>query len=450
MEFIARKKIVLAVLSILIAGIAYRILPEGCPEPARRMSFIFIIAAFFWALEIIPLHATSFVIILLETLLLTKQGGAVGLQQHDYIIFLSAFSNPIIFLFLGGFILAAALDKYQLDELIAHRLINIFGENPFFIMSGFMITTAFFAFWMSATATTAMMLILIQPLLIQIKADNPFRKALVLSIPLGARIGGLCTPIGTPPNAIAVGILEEYGIHINFLSWMKIGVPLAFIILIASTLVLHWLFKSDQLKISFNLPPNQPLEKKGRHVFFISMGMVVLWLTSSLHHTPEAVVSLLGVTLFFAFNLLDRSDLKKIDWDILILMWGGLALGEGMEITGFTTWVIQTPLFSQSGPSLFIGLCLLAVGVSTFMSNTAAANLLLPLAISLPSDHPAIMVIAVALCCSFDIPLPISSPPNAMAFSTKVITVRDLLKAGIPVTIIAVSLIIFGLKFLSL
>ena len=434
----------LAAVSLVIAGSAYFFLPASCPQAARRMAFIFVIAAFFWAFEIVPLHATSFFVILLEILLLTKRGGT----DLDYQVFLIPFSNPIIFLFLGGFTLAAALHKYQLDRELAERLLSIFGKNPFWVMLGFMMTTAFFAFWMSATATTAMMLILIAPLLSQTEADDPFRKALVLSIPFGARIGGLCTPIGTPPNAIAVGILQEQGIHLSFLSWMAMGVPLAFIILVVSSLVLYGLFRPHQEEMSFVFPKEEPVEAKGKIVFAIGLLTVGLWLTSGLHKIPEAVVSLLAVALFFGLNLLDRHDLKRIDWDILILMWGGLALGEGMELSGLTTWIVGSPLFAQSGIYLLAALCLLAMGISTFMSNTAAANLLIPLAVSIPGENPVFLAVAVALSCSFDVPLPISSPPNAMAFSTGVVSVKDMLKAGIPITLVAITLIIFGSRFI--
>lgn len=431
------RRATIAALAVLIATAISFLLPSDCPEKGRRMFFIFILAAFFWALEIIPLHATSLLVIVLQIFLL----------QSPYETFLISFSNPVIFLFFGGFTLAAAMNKHHLDKELAERLMSIFGNNPFWVMTGFMIITAFFAFWMSATATTAMMLILIQPLLSQIKQGNPFRKALVLAIPFGARIGGLCTPVGTPPNAIAVGILEKQGFHLGFLSWMAMGVPLALIMLVISSIILYVMFKPNDTTMRFVLDKGNPIEKTGVAVFIIGMLTIVLWLTSGVHKVPEAVISLVSATLFFGFNLLDRDDMKRIDWDILILMWGGLALGTGMEISGLADWIIGIPLFSQGGFTLLAAFCLFAMLISTFMSNTAAANLLVPLVISIPGESPVLLAVAVALSCSFDIPLPISSPPNALAFSTKVISVKDLLKAGIPVTAVAIALIILGARF---
>ena len=133
-------------------------------------------------------------------------------------------------------------------------------------------------------------------------------------------------------------------------------------------------------------------------------------------------MALASATLLFALGILDTTDLRRIDWDILILMWGGLAMGEGMERSGLAAWATGLPFFSQGGPLVFAGLCLLAVAISTFMSNTAAANLLLPLAVAAPGQDPVAMTIAVALCCSFDVPLPVSSPPNALAFATSAAT----------------------------
>lgn len=447
-DFISRRRFWLTLLSLAAAGSAYFFLPAGCSEPARRMAAIFIIAAFLWATETLPLHATAFLIVLLEILLLTGHRGVSEQPDIDYHVFLTPFSQPVIFLFLGGFILAVAVHKYDLDREIAARLIHIFGKSPLRLMMGFMVTTAFFAFWMSATATTAMMLILIRPLLSQSGENDPFRKALVLAIPIGARIGGLCTPVGTPPNAIAVGILEDKGIHLGFLSWMAMGFPLALIMFFVSGFVLYGLFKPRRTEASFTLAPSASIGSQGRFVVAVSLATILLWLTSALHKIPEAVVSLAAAAVFFGANLLDRNDLKRIDWDILILMWGGLALGEGMEISGLTAWIIGFPLFAGNGLGLMAAVCLFAMALSTFMSNTAAANLLIPLAVSIPAENPAILAVAVALACSFDVPLPVSSPPNAMAFSTGVVSVKDMLKAGIPITLVAITLIILGSKLI--
>jgi sodium-dependent dicarboxylate transporter 2/3/5 len=429
---VKRNNVRIGFFAFVAAIFAYMLFPADAPPAARRMVFIFVLAAIFWALEIVPLYATSILVVLMQIFLL----------KVDYTTFLNPFSNPVIFLFLGGFTLATAMHKHHLDTHATGRLVSFLGSRTYLLVLGFMIATALLSFWMSGTAASAMMLTLIQPLLEQTPDDKSFRKALVLSVPLGARIGGLCTPIGTPPNAIAIGFLEKHGHHMDFLSWMAMGVPLALIMFLVSAATLFFFFRPHHDKIKLQTTSPKSLSPQGISVMIITLITITLWISSGLHHTPEAVISLLAVGIFFSTGLLDKDDLKKIDWDILLLMWGGLALGEGMEASGLTAWLVSSPLFSHSGPTLAVVLCFLAMGVSTFMSNTAAANLLIPLAIGFSVDNAAALTVAVALSCSFDVPLPISSPPNALAYSTGVVSVRDMLKVGVPIAITAILLII--------
>ena len=232
------RNIKLGILSLFIAGFVYLALPETCLEPARRTAFIFVLAALFWAFEIIPLYATSLGVVLMLILGLARPGGVLDMDQNGYKIFLLPFSSPVVMLFFGGFMLAAAMHKYGVDHLLAKWLLKLFGNRPYFVMLGFMVTTACLSMWLSNTATAAMMIVMVGPLLSCLDSDDAFRKALALSIPFGANIGGIGTPVGTPPNAIAVGILSDHGIHLNFLSWMLMAVPLASVILILTSVIL--------------------------------------------------------------------------------------------------------------------------------------------------------------------------------------------------------------------
>jgi sodium-dependent dicarboxylate transporter 2/3/5 len=437
-----------AVITLIIAFLVYTIIPDSCPEAGKRTAFVFVVAALFWALEIIPLYATSLVVVVSLILLIAQPGGPLGLDRGGYKEFLIPFASPVIMLFFGGFILAAALHKYNIDSKIAKRLLRVFGKKPVMIMLGFMLTTAFLSMWMSNTATTAMMLIMIMPLLGQLKPDDPFKKGLVLAIPFGANIGGVGTPVGTPPNAIALGIMSDQGIQINFLTWMIMAVPLVIIMLAITCFILYFMFKPQEKELNLELPPLNKVGWRARGVIIIALITIALWLTSGLHKTPEALVALIGAGLYFVFGLLDKEDIKHIDWDILVLMWGGLALGQAMEMSGLTEWIVNAPLFEQHGFLLMTLFCILGVALSTFMSNTAAANLLIPVAISIPGESPIFLAIAVALSCSFAMALPISTPPNAMAFSTNVIQSKDMVKAGTLTSIIAIIFVIFGAKFI--
>ena len=302
--------------------------------------------------------------------------------------------------------------------------------------------------WMSNTATTAMMLVMIAPLLHQIPNDDPFKKGLVLAIPFGANIGGVGTPVGTPPNAIAIGILADNNIFIDFLSWMIMAVPLAIIMLIIACAVLYFFFKPKQKEIKFDIHPQQKIRWKGKAVIIIAIFTIILWLTSGIHHIPEALVALIAAGLFFTLGLLEKEGIKHIDWDILVLMWGGLALGQAMEMSGFTQWIVESPIFLHHGLMLLTIFCVLGLTLSSFMSHTAAANLIIPISISIPGENPIYLSLTVALCCSFAMALPISTPPNAMAFSTEILHTKDMIITGTIISLLALILVILGSNYI--
>ncbi len=434
-----------ALVLILALGV-YVVCPANMGEAARRMSFIFVVAAFFWAFEIIPLYATALLIVLLEVFLLAKPGGVLGMSKNGYQIFLNPFADPIIMLFLGGFILADAVRKYELDQRLVQTLLKWFGDKPFFILLGFLLTGGILSMWMSNTATAALMLVMMRPLLAQINLTDPFRKALVLAIPFGANLGGIGTPVGSPPNAITMSLLSKQGVDIQFVSWMKMGVPLALGLLVLTSLILYILFPAQTKKINFTFPSLAKTTMQQYEVLFILGATVLLWLTTNWHHIPEALIALLAAGGLMSLRLMNVQDLKNTEWDLLVLMWGGLALGEGMEKTGLTQWIVQLPIFQQEG-ILLVGLfSLLTVVLSTFMSNTATANLMVPLVLKIPSDEKIFLAIMVGISCSLAMALPISTPPNALAFASQMIKSKDMFKAGICVSIVSLFILLIGYK----
>lgn len=434
-------------LASLAALAVYLALPQSCPEAARRTAAVFILAAFFWAFEIIPLFATSFVVILLLIFSLSKPGGILGMDENGYQIFLLPLSNPVIMLFLGGFVLAKIMQKYAVDRVLVTRLLRFFGDKPYFILLGFILTTGFLSLWMSHTASTALMLAIIMPVVSRLEEDDAFKKALVLSIPFAANIGGIGTPVGTPPNAIAIGILAEEGIRIRFLSWMMMAIPLALVLLLIASVILYFMFPAKHKKLLISFGSEETLKPHAKGAIAIAVLTIVLWLTSTWHKIPESVVSLLSVGLFAGLGFLKREDINSIHWDILILMWGGLALGRAMEVSELGKWIVGLPFFDTQGFALVATFCLLTVLVSFFISNTATANLIVPLAMSIPGANKLLLAVIVALSCSFDMILPISTPSNALAFSTNAISVKDMLKSGILIVLIAVFFILAGYNF---
>ncbi len=432
---------------IVLAFVCYLVFPESAGEGARRMVFIFVFAALFWALEIVPLYATSFLVVLLEVFLLARPGGVLGMEPSGYKTFLLPFGSPIIMLFLGGLTIASALHKYKVDHFIAEKLIALFGNKPYFIMCGFMVTTAFLSMWMSNTATTAMMISMITPVLGHINHDDPYKKGIVLSIPFAANIGGIGTPVGTPPNAIALGILADYGINLSFTSWMLMAIPLVVILLFLASVVIYFLFPPKNKEFNLHLKLEEPLTHEAKLSGAIAVVTVLLWLTSSFHKLPSAVVALTAVCLFFSFHLLKQDDFKRIDWDVLVLMWGGLSLGKGLGVSGLTEWIVQLPVFDQTGIILVISFSILGLFVSTFMSHTATANLLIPIVLAIPGQNIIFLAVTIALACSFAMALPISTPPNAIAFSTNALRINDMLKAGAIISVIAFALLMMGFQF---
>jgi sodium-dependent dicarboxylate transporter 2/3/5 len=443
-----KKKIIFIVIAILAAALTYYFLPADCPEAARRTAFVFVIAALFWALEIIPLFATSFLVILLLTFLLCRPGGVLNMEPTGFTVFLKPFASPVIMLFLGGFVLAKTLQKHAIDKWVAFRVIERVKHSSFFVLAGVMLSTAFLSLWISKTATTAVMLAMIHPLVLSFDKNDPFRKGLILGVAFAAVIGGIITPIGSPPNAIALGLLAQKGIQVPFLSWMLVALPLAIVLLMLMCVVIFLAFKPFSKNVSTESLANVKITAQGKMVALISIFTVAMWLTSSWHHIPESLASLLCAGLFIVLGLCSRTDFINIHWDILVLMWGGLAMGEAMEISGLAKWLVTLPFFNHQGFMLVLVMTLLTVFLSTFMSNTATINLMIPIALGLSGENPLTLAIVLAIASSFDLALPISTPPMALAYGTGEVRVKDMLKVGVVFTLTANLLLLGCYQFL--
>lgn len=434
--------------ALVAAAAAYFFAPAELSEPARRTLFIFVLAAFSWALEMIPLHATSLGVVILLTFSLSLPGAAAGMPGKGFTEFYALFADPVIMLFLGGFVLAAAVHKFYIDQFLVQKISKFFGQQAYFVLLGFMTTAALISMWMSNTATTVLMLALLKPVLEQLHSQDKFDTALILAVVFGANIGGIGTPVGTPPNAIALGLLAKQGIVISFASWMMMAVPLVIILLFFSSIILYRMFPPAQKNIRFTVAHTMDLDPKTRAVIAIAAATIIFWVTAPIHKIPESLIALTSVGVIVASGILDRKDFNGIEWDILVLMWGALALGKAMEMTGLAQWIVSLPLFEVKGFALVFVFAALTFIVSTFMSNTAAASILAPLALSVPSENPAHLVLVVALVCGFDMTLPVSSPPNAIAFSTGRVRTMDMIKAGTVVSLAAVAVILLGYKFI--
>ncbi|MEW6412111.1 MAG: DASS family sodium-coupled anion symporter [Candidatus Zixiibacteriota bacterium] len=446
-------KATLKVFIILALAVGAGFLPlEGMTLGARICLMIFVGAAGLWVTEAIPPFATAIMVIVLSVYLLGTPGGPLGLEpsgvERSYQIFLNPIASPVLVLFFGGFILAVAATKHGLDVRLARAFVKPFGTHPKMVLLGVICITALFSMFMSNTATAAMMIAILTPLFKHFEGRDPFKKALVLAVPFAANIGGMGTLIGTPPNAVAASVLGQLGHPVSFLKWMVIAMPIVIIMLLVLWYLLIKIFKPRTDHFEMLFPENLKITWDLVIVVATFSVTVFLWLTEPLLKIPSAVVALLPIMVFTMFGIINREDLRKIEWHVLILVAGGLALGVAMKQSGLSDLIVGYIKFMKLPPSgLLVTVAIFAVFVSNFMSNTAAANLMIPIVTSLAVVSPGLGAVVVALACSLSMSLPISTPPNAIAFATQAIETKDMARYGTLVSAFGI-VVMLGILYL--
>lgn len=430
----------------------------------QRMIAIFVFAAVFWITEPIPPFVTSVVIIILELLMISNKGLVFFRTPSEHLgtlvsykPILSVFAAPIIILFIGGFFLAIALDKYKLNYKIAKTMLKPFGEKTENVLLGIMLITALFSMFMSNTATTAMMISILLPVLSTIPSEDRSRAGFALAIPFAANIGGMGTPIGTPPNAIAVQALNESGHGVSFATWMSFGVPIVIIMIFVVWRILLLLFPPNIKNLSLDFRTDSAHSGKHSLVYITFLLTVFLWLTGRWHGMNSYVVAMIPVGIFLLSGVIDKEDLGKLNWDVLWLFAGGVALGLGLSKTGTATNIIQSFNLSAVSFGLIIIVFMSVIYIlSNFMSNTAATNLIVPIAMalvvslgSLPGSEIKSLIILVGLSASLSMILPISTPPNALGFGTGFIRQKDMALSGLIIGVIGLVFLYFYMKLIS-
>lgn len=431
---------------VFLIPIGVLLLPiQAIPIPGltlieQRVIALFLAAALLWVLEPIPIYATSILVILLEllfisdTALLPLRGAETG-ALLPYKDIMATLASPIILLFLGGFFLAIAATKYGLDIQLAAWLLRPFGSRPETVMLGLMGITALFSMFMSNTAATAMMLAILSPILRGVDRQDKGRIALVLAIPFAANIGGLGTPIGSPPNAIGLNYIQ-----LSFGGWMAFAVPFVLGILLLSWFMLKRMYPFSVQEIRLQVGRKVHTNYKTRLVYSTFGVTILLWLTDFLHGLNSYTVALIPVAVFLVTGIINKEDLKEVSWDVLWLVSGGIALGLAVERSGLAAHLVQALDFSSLSPiALLLLTGLLALVMANFMSHTATANLLLPVVAALAGSLPRLsaewggsgaVVLMTTFACSLGMSMPISTPPNALAHATGEVEVRDMIRAG--------------------
>jgi sodium-dependent dicarboxylate transporter 2/3/5 len=347
------------------------------------------------------------------------------------------------------------MQKHGLDEFIALSILEKTGTDPKKVLLGLMAVTAFLSMWMSNTASTAIML----PIGMIILAKNKLKplkssygKALALGIAYAATIGGIGTIVGTPPNAIAVKFLADNGVHINFLQWMYYGLPVVLLLIPIAWVLMLAIFKPEveRLKLAKRTDGMTREQKKVGLVFIVT---AFLWLTTPWHGVASSTIAIVPIILLYALNLLAGKDFRQINWGALILVGSGLSLGTAIHASHLDAFIASLiELFIANQPLFLVLLltALFAIALTVVAANTATAAVLvpivIPLALSLGLDIK-FLAILVGIAVSLDFIVPVGTPPSAIAYSSGYIKVKDMVKAGIPLSLIG-AVIVSILSFL--
>ena len=421
---------------------------DGLTVVEQRTIAIFVFAALMWMFEIIPTWTTSVIIIVIMLLTISDsslpfmKGSGIPSEMGTFVSYksiLATFADPVIMLFLGGFILAIASTKVGLDVQLARVLMKPFGKRSEFVLLGFLIVIGTFSMFMSNTATAA------------IPPDGKGRIALALAIPIAANLGGIGTPIGTPPNAIAFQYINDsLHLDVGFDDWMLRMVPYVYIMLLIAWGILLKLYPFKQKTIELKIEGTH--EKTWRtYVVWITFGLtILLWMTESITKLNSNVVAMIPVGVFCVTGVITKDDLKDINWSVLWMVAGGFALGLAMTNTGLAEHLVTSIPFGEWLPVVVILVAgFIGYFISNFISNTAAASLIVPILCAVavgmgetldPVGGAKTLVIGAVLCTSLAMLFPISTPPNALAHSTGLVTTKDMAKVGILVGVIGYAL----------
>lgn len=373
---------------------------------------------------------------------------------------MSTFADPVIILFLGGFFLAAAATKFRLDMNLANVLLKPFGKNPRYVLLGLMAVTALFSAFMSNTATAAMMLAILTPVLALFPQGDGGRTAFALSIPIACNLGGIATPIGTPPNAIAVKALGDIGMGVSFGKWMCFGFPFVALMLVVAWLLLCKMFPTKKESLELKVGGAFDKSPKAIVVYCTFAVTIALWVLSDPLGLDSNAIAIIPIAVFAVTGVITAKDLREMSWDVLWLVAGGFALGLALQETNLAKDLINAIPFAGWDPMLLmVGVGFICLFMATFMSHTATASLLMPImgavAGSMISagamDSPAAigLLVAVAFCSSLGMALPISTPPNALAYATGLVESKGMAISGTILCLIGVVLTFLLMNFLA-
>ncbi|MCB0629457.1 MAG: DASS family sodium-coupled anion symporter [Lewinella sp.] len=456
----SQQRIIYFLLSILIAlWITHGLKDDNFTLPQIYVLFLLFFSIGLWVTEAIPPFAVGIMIVGFLVFFL----GNPEINHPDgpnYIrveTFVHTWSNSVIWLMLGGFFLAEGMKKTGLDFDVFKFSISRFGDNPRYILLGIMLATACASMVMSNTATTAMMIASVMPLLRELDDDAPFAKSLLLGIPAAAAIGGMGTIIGSPPNAIvvdAINHIQNTTFEIGFLEWMLFGIPISVILIFIFWWILLKKYTPKVGKIDLTVfqqdnssegeePDGRDYRLRKKIVLGVLVVTILLWLTGKIHEIPTAAVSGIPIIVLTMLSIISGEDVRQLPWDTLMLVAGGLSLGLAIQETGLATYFVgELQGVKLEHWMLIIIFAMATIIFSNIMSNTATATILIPVASLWGGSNPLVLPLVIGLCASCALFLPVSTPPNAIAFSTGKLEQADFRLGGITIGLIGPALII--------
>lgn len=447
--------------------------PEGLSKPANAVLASAVWIAVWWITEAMPIAVTALLPIILFPL-----SGGLGLDETT-----ASYGHKYVFLYIGGFVIAIAIEKWNLHKRIALTIIKIVGTNVIHIILGFMIATAFLSMWISNTATSVMILPIGMAIVAQLR-DNPntvenenliFGKALMLAIAYSASIGGMATLIGTPPNLVLAGVVQEtYGVEITFAQWFTFGFPISIVLLYLCWLYLTRVafkfkqkaFPGGRQEIQTQLKSLGKISYEEKTVLVVFVFIAMAWICRSflikqfIPAIDDTIIGIFGGVLLFLLprkdkksRLLDWDDAIKLPWGIILLFGGGMALALGFETSGLAQWIGQQMTSLSTLPLILILLVLIASVnfLTEITSNLATTAMLLPVLVSLASAigiHPYLLLVGATVAASCAFMLPVATPPNAVVFGSGYLKIEDMVRKGFWMNIISIILLTLVVYFI--
>ena len=414
---------------------------DGLSAAGRASLGIVVLAALLWITEAMPAFAVALLVIGLQVGILGRPGGVFAAEgdKQVWLMFVAPWASSIMWLFIGGFVLAHACAKTKLDEWLAGMLLRRLLGKPALLVLGIMAVTYVFSMFMSNTATAAMVMTMTAPVLLGMGKEAKLGRGMVLAVACGANLGGMATIIGTPPNAIVAGQLPA-GQKIQFLEWMGIALPPSLMLAAVAYAYIWWRYvRGEQTQVNeLEREPSDDRTLRQRVVVMIFFAItLILWMGGSFWGVSAPVASLVPIVGLAVCGVMTAEDINELPWDVLLLLAGGLSLGVGVNETGLANWFAeQIPI---GLPPLGVAMAFAMVGLvlSNLMSNTAAAALLIPLSASLVApENVRLVMVAVAIACSSSMCLPISTPPNAIAYSSGRLRAVDFLVPGLIIAVL--------------